>query len=165
LLCVAGVITQNNGRALVPEAYLYGRKLMAGWETFSELQQAKPAGASNPCHPEPRLPPLTIGQLVDCGGLTWSGQGNLCSSALAVPLVAIVRRRVRPGKKADATKLPQWRRYAVVQLEGGPNPSPSPSPSPSKGPALALALALTLTLTTDPNPDPDPHPNPDPDPI
>ena len=121
---VAAVIVRNNGTHLLPEAYLYGATVVSGWMVFSELEQAAPAGPSNPCHPAPRLQSLTIGQSVDCLGLVWSGQRTQCTTALGVPLVAIVRRRVRAGKKrasSDATKLPQWRSYAVVRLQGGPN--------------------------------------------
>lgn len=119
------MITRNHGTTLLPEAYLYGKKLISDWETFLEVQQPVPTGLSNPCHPVPRLPNLAVGQLVDCDGLVSSGQGTT-TSALAVPLVAIVRRRVRPGKKhainkAGKVKLPQWRSYAVVGLRGGPN--------------------------------------------
>ena len=115
---------RNNGEHLLPEAYLCNGTVVSGWMVFSELQVAAPVGPSNPCHPAPRLPSLIIGQSVDCLGLVWSGQGNRSTTALGVTLVAIVRMRVRAGKKrasSGATKLPQWRSYAVVGLRGAPN--------------------------------------------
>ena len=87
---------RHNGETQLPEGYLYGGAVVSGWMAFSELQQAAPAGPSNPCHRAPRLPSLTVGERVDCLGLVWSGQGDRCTTALAVKLVAIVRRRIDP---------------------------------------------------------------------
>ena len=108
-------IEQPNGAKpliqAIPEAFLYDKNSINGWEVFDTYQPPSPNIRAGGTFAEPRLPPLKAGNRVDCIGNVCSvGSGNIAASGKAVIFVGIAQQRL---KVATGLKI---RRFAIVAL-------------------------------------------------